>query len=87
MMHFQRPDEPFGGLNRYTRGPAEWKSTQDTEATAREVRDLVRLYGDKPTAAALASSHAVLVEIEKWKARCLKERREWSMRPRIQIGT
>jgi hypothetical protein len=62
------------GLNRYTKEPAEWKLTQDTEATAREVRDLVCLYGDKPTAAALASSHALLVEIEKWKAMCLKER-------------
>jgi len=62
------------GLNRYQKDAVEWKFTQNTEAMARDVRSLILLHGDQPTLAALAAAHALLVDVEKWKAMCLKER-------------
>ena len=36
--------------------------------------ELISQHGDQPNSAALSAAHALLVDIEKWKAMCLKER-------------
>ena len=63
------------GLNYYKQhSGSDWQFTLKVERTASEVLKAISLYGDQPNSAALAAAHALLVEIEKWKAMCLKER-------------
>lgn len=63
------------GLNYYKQySDSDWQFTLKVENSANEVLKLIPLYGVQPNSAALAAAHALLVEIEKWKAMCLKER-------------
>jgi hypothetical protein len=61
------------GLNSYKQDSAFWKFTLDIENSANEVLKLVALYGDRPNSSALAAAHALLEDIELWKAGCLKD--------------
>lgn len=63
------------GLNYYKEySDSDWQFTLEVESSAREVLSLIALQGDRPNASALAASHHLLRDIEKWKAMCLKER-------------
>jgi hypothetical protein len=63
------------GLNYYKQGSdSDWQFTLKVEGSAREVLGLMALQGDRPDASALAAAHHLLMNIEKWKAMCLKER-------------
>lgn len=63
------------GLNHYKqRSNSDWEFTQEVENSANEVLRLISQYDDRPNSSALAAAHALLVEIEKWKAMCLQER-------------
>jgi hypothetical protein len=63
------------GLNYYKQfSNSDWKFTLKVENSANDLLKLISLYGDQPNSSALAAAHALLVEIEKWKAMCLKER-------------
>ena len=63
------------GLTYYKQySDSDWQFTLKVESAANEMLKLISLYGDQPNSAALAAAYALLVEIEKWKAMCLKER-------------
>jgi hypothetical protein len=63
------------GLNYYKEySDSDWQFTLEVESSAREVLRLIALHGDRPDASALAAAHVLLMDIEKWKAMCLKER-------------
>jgi hypothetical protein len=63
------------GLNYYkSYSHSDWDFTLRVESFAVEVLKMISLHGDQPNAAALAAAHVLLVDIEKWKAMCLKER-------------
>src|ERR1035438_7338721 len=62
------------GLNNYKQGSKFWKFTIDIESSASEVLKLISFFGGQPNSAALAAAHVLLIDIEKWKAMCLKER-------------
>jgi hypothetical protein len=66
--------ELLDGLHRYQEDESEWKFTQETEAATRRVVNCIDLYGNQPTPTALKSAQQLLVQIEKWKAMCLKQR-------------
>jgi hypothetical protein len=53
---------------------SDWEFTLRVEASAREVLRLISLHSDNPTPSGLAAAHRLLMDIEKWKAMCLKER-------------
>jgi len=63
------------GLNYYKEySDSDWQFTLKVESSAVEVLELISQHGDQPNSAALSAAHALLVDIEKWKAMCLKER-------------
>ena len=63
------------GLDYYKEySDSDWQFTLKVESAANEMSKLISRYGDQPNSSALAAAHALLVEIEKWKAMCLKER-------------
>jgi hypothetical protein len=65
----------LNGLDYFkTYSDSDWDFTLKVENSSNEVLRLISLYGDQPNSSALAAAHALLVEIEKWKAMCLKER-------------
>jgi hypothetical protein len=53
---------------------SDWEFTLKVENSAVEVFKLISKHGDAPNSAALSAAHALLLDIEKWKAMCLKER-------------
>jgi hypothetical protein len=53
---------------------SDWNFTLSVESSARDVLKLISVQGDKPSSSALAAAHRLLIDIEKWKAMCLKER-------------
>lgn len=57
-----------------TDSDSDWQFTLKVESSANEVLKLISLYDDQPNSSALAAAHALLVDIEKWKAMCLEER-------------
>jgi hypothetical protein len=62
-------------LNRYKMwSHSDWEFTVRLEAAAAEVVKTITLKGIQPNSADLSAAHALLVEIEKWKAMCLKQR-------------
>jgi hypothetical protein len=62
------------GLNCYKTDSGWWNFTLTIEGSAVEVVKLISRYSDRPDLAARAAAHALLIDIEKWKAMCLKER-------------
>jgi len=63
------------GLNYYKQySDSDWDFTLRVESSAVEVLKIISQHGDQPNASALDAAHALLVDIEKWKAMCLKER-------------
>jgi hypothetical protein len=63
------------GLNYYKEySDSDWQFTLKVESSAVDVLKLISQHGDQPNSAALSAAHALLVDIEKWKAMCLKER-------------
>ena len=63
------------GLNYYKQySDSYWDFTLRVESSAVEVLKMISQYGEQPTSAALSAARALLVDIEKWKAMCLKER-------------
>jgi len=63
------------GLNYYKRySDSDWDFTLRVESAAVEVLKMISRYGDQPNASALNAAHVLLMDIEKWKAMCLKER-------------
>jgi hypothetical protein len=64
------------GLNHFKKseGPAWWQYTEDLEYRARQLLQLLSRYGPSPAQAALTFAYDLLVDIEKWKAMCMKER-------------
>jgi len=63
------------GLNYYKAySHSDWQFTLEVERSAREVLSLIALQGERPDAKALAAAHHLLMDIEKWKAMCLRER-------------
>jgi hypothetical protein len=63
------------GLNNYKEySHSDWQFTLEVERSAREVLSLIALQGERPDASALAAAYHLLMDIEKWKAMCLRER-------------
>jgi hypothetical protein len=63
------------GLNYYKEySDSDWKFTVKVDTAAATVLQLMNDYGKQPNATALATAHRLLMDIEKWKAMCLKER-------------
>lgn len=63
------------GWNYYKdRQGSDWAFTCQLEHRASQILGLLAAHGDSPDAASLAFAHDLLVDIEKWKAMCLKER-------------
>ncbi|HEX7423134.1 MAG TPA: hypothetical protein VF311_04490 [Terriglobales bacterium] len=63
------------GLNYFKEySDSDWQFTLQVESSAVEVLKLISQHGDQPDSAALSAAHTLLVDIEKWKAMCLKER-------------
>jgi hypothetical protein len=53
---------------------SDWQFTLKVENSAVEVVTLISQQGSRPSADALALTRDLLIDIEKWKAMCLKER-------------
>ncbi len=63
------------GLNYYKQySDSDWDFTLRVESSAVEVLKMISQHGDQPNTSALNAAHALLMDIEKWKAMCLKER-------------
>lgn len=63
------------GLNYYKQySDSDWFFTLRVESFAVEVLKMISQHGDQPNESALDAAHALLMDIEKWKAMCLKER-------------
>jgi hypothetical protein len=63
------------GLTHYKEySDSDWQFTLKIESSAVEMSKLISQHGDQPNSVALSAAHALLVDIEKWKAMCLKER-------------
>jgi hypothetical protein len=53
---------------------SDWQFTLEVEKSAVEVIRLISQQGSRPSESALAAARDLLIDIEKWKAMCLKER-------------
>ena len=63
------------GLDIYRKtAGSDWDFTLQVEAATERSKELVRQYGDSPTESSLAQIRGTLIDIEKWKAMCLRER-------------
>lgn len=63
------------GLNYYKQySDSDWDFTLRVESSAVDVLKMISQHGDQPSVSALNAAHALLIDIEKWKAMCLKER-------------
>lgn len=63
------------GLDYYKRySDSDWDFTLRVESAAAKVVQSISLHRNQPSALALAASHDLLMDIEKWKAMCLRER-------------
>ncbi|MGC2110105.1 MAG: hypothetical protein WA655_11355 [Candidatus Korobacteraceae bacterium] len=62
------------GLDFYKSDAEWWDFTLRVEHSAVEVTKLISRYDDRPDSTALAAAHHTLIDIERWKAMCLKER-------------
>ena len=62
------------GSTRYRSDPSYWQLTVETEQAAKKVLNLLKKYRDEPIPAALTAAGDLLIQIEKWKAMCLKDR-------------
>lgn len=63
------------GLEYYKKcSESDWAFTLKIEASAAQMVNLISKHGDQPSPAMLSDAQDLLVNIEKWKAMCLKDR-------------
>lgn len=63
------------GLDYYKQySDSDWGFTLKVESAAANVVQSISLHRNQPSASALDAAHDLLMDIEKWKAMCLKER-------------
>ena len=62
------------GLDYYKQySDSDWEFTLKVENSAVKVSESISLLGSQPNASALAAAHQLLMDIELWKASCLKD--------------
>jgi len=66
--------ELLDGLDQFKNDFETWELTENNEKIAQQVLDFLTQFGDHPSEQALTTTKDFLVEVEKWKAMCLKER-------------
>ncbi len=62
------------GLLEYQRDTTFWQFTLDLEKQGQGIKEFISQFGENPTQQALSDAKDFLLNVEKWKAMCLKER-------------